>query len=64
MDKEKKKKLIKKSIQQAKATGKRIYLPDLIAALKGERAVGKARAGLIKKGRIFTGFETRKIVRR
>jgi hypothetical protein len=59
----KSKKRLKRLIIKSKRRGF-IYLADLAAILYGVKASKKESQALLKKGRIFTGFEQRKIVRR
>lgn len=39
-----------------------VFFPDLIAVLTGEKASRSERIKLLKKGRLFTGLEARKLV--
>lgn len=58
----KKKHEIKKKINAAVAKKKFIYLPDLAAAILGEKASKSERGQLLRAGRIFTGQEARRLV--
>lgn len=56
-----KKKLEKKVLNKALKNSKFVFVPDLVSRLSGIKASKKEKKLLLKKGRIFSGLERRKL---